>query len=158
MQKISVLFFSILLFIGIFFSFSQVSLAVGADAENSMLLNGFQRAGNVGGLIPQNEENFKLTNLIGNIVEIGLTVLGLVFLLFVVYGGVSWMTAMGNETNTKKAQAMIVNAAIGLAVTLLAYQATQFVIKQIQIKELATPPVQQQDQGNTPPPSPAPAQ
>lgn len=56
-----------------------------------------------------------------------LSLLGLVFLVLILYAGYSWMTARGDEQQVTKAKDTIQRAAIGLAVVLAAYAITYFV-------------------------------
>ena len=46
--------------------------------------------------------------------------LGLIFLVLIIWGGFKWMTAQGNEEQVSKAKKVIINAALGLAIVLLA--------------------------------------
>ncbi|MEK7139358.1 MAG: hypothetical protein AAB817_01525 [Patescibacteria group bacterium] len=59
--------------------------------------------------------------VIGNIIGIVLSLLGVVCLIYAVYAGVKWMTAGGNAEQVDEAKAALRNAAIGLAIVLLAY-------------------------------------
>jgi len=68
-------------------------------------------------------------DLIGAIVKAFLGVIGALAILVIIYGGVLYITAAGNEENLKKAKAAVTGAAIGLAVALLAYVIVDFVIK-----------------------------
>ena len=63
-----------------------------------------------------------------NIVLTLLSLVGMVFLVFLIYGGFFWMTARGNETQAKKAKDIITNSIVGLAIVLLAYTISIFII------------------------------
>lgn len=71
---------------------------------------------------------------VGKIVGIVLTFLGIIFLILAVYAGMIWMTAGGKAENTKKAKDILITAAIGLAICLMAYQLTAYVIQNIVIQ------------------------
>jgi hypothetical protein len=43
-----------------------------------------------------------------------------------IYAGISWMTANGNEQTVTTAKQMIVNASIGLVIVFAAYAITSF--------------------------------
>lgn len=62
------------------------------------------------------------------VLNIILGLLGVLFLLFVIYGGVLWMTAGGNEEQVKKATGIIQRSIIGLMITILAYAISVFVV------------------------------
>lgn len=65
------------------------------------------------------------------IIQLVLGLMGTLFLVLVIYGGIFWMTAQGNEEQVKKAREIIKNAIIGLAIILTAYLITWFVGKYI---------------------------
>lgn len=56
-----------------------------------------------------------------------LSITGLIFLILMVYAGMLWMTARGDEGQVDKAKEIIQAAIIGLAVTVSAYAITVFV-------------------------------
>jgi len=49
-----------------------------------------------------------------------LTFLGVVFLIMIIYGGYTWMTAGGNEEKVKKGKGILTTAVIGLTIVVLA--------------------------------------
>lgn len=61
-----------------------------------------------------------------------ITILGLVFLVLVIFGGFKWMTAGGNEEQVTKAKGFIKNAAIGLTIILTARVFTFLLLEIIQ--------------------------
>lgn len=62
----------------------------------------------------------------GQIVGSLLSLVGVIFLILIIYAGVTMMTAGGNDTKVKTAQGIIRNATIGLIVVLSAYVITAF--------------------------------
>ena len=56
-----------------------------------------------------------------NIVNVVLGSLGLITVILIIYGGVVWMTAGGNEEKISKAKKIITSAIIGLVIILLAW-------------------------------------
>jgi len=56
-----------------------------------------------------------------------LSFIGVLFLILMIYGGYTWMTAVGNEQQVTKARTIIVAALIGVLVTVAAYAITYFV-------------------------------
>jgi len=73
-----------------------------------------------------------LPTIIGKIIKIALSWLGIIALLLVIAGGFMWMTSGGNEDKIKKAKSLMINAFIGLAIILLSYVIAHFVIEKIQ--------------------------
>ena len=55
------------------------------------------------------------------------TVGGLLFLLYLVWGGIEWMTAAGDKAKLENAQHKITNSIIGLAVLVGSYALTLFI-------------------------------
>jgi hypothetical protein len=68
-----------------------------------------------------------LVELISGIINVLLSLLGVVFLILIIYGGYTWMTAMGDETKVKKAKQVITTASIGLVIIILSYGIASFV-------------------------------
>ena len=64
---------------------------------------------------------------IGKIVGAGLAFIGVLFFGLVIYGGLLWMTARGNEQQVEKAKDLIVAAIIGLVIVLAAYAITSYI-------------------------------
>jgi peptidoglycan biosynthesis protein MviN/MurJ (putative lipid II flippase) len=86
---------------------------------------------NVGGGIYGQAPQEELPQTIGKIVGIVLTFLGVVMVVIIIYAGFLYMTAGGDEGQVKKAKQWIVNSIIGLALILLAYSITSFVITRL---------------------------
>ena len=72
-----------------------------------------------------------LTVILKNIILI----LGLVAVIFIVVGGVNYMTSSGDATKTKKAKDTILYAVIGLIICALAFAIVNFVIDGILSKQ-----------------------
>lgn len=69
-----------------------------------------------------------LENAIGSIVKTALSLIGVIFLVLMIYGGYLWMTARGDSKIAEKAKDIITMAAIGLVIVMLAYAITYFVV------------------------------
>lgn len=65
--------------------------------------------------------------IIGDIIGAVLAFIGVLFLILTIYGGITWMTAQGNEQQVEKAKQIIIAAVIGLIIVLSAYAITAFV-------------------------------
>ena len=68
----------------------------------------------------------------GRIINTALTLVGLIFLLLMVYGGYLWMTARGDEGQVEKAQSIIRNAIIGIVLVIAAYAITYFITNKLE--------------------------
>ncbi len=66
---------------------------------------------------------------ISTVITILLAFIGVVFLGLMIYGGITWMTAGGNEQTEEKAKKIIEESIIGLIVVLAAYALSYFIIQ-----------------------------
>jgi cytochrome bd-type quinol oxidase subunit 2 len=76
-------------------------------------------------------------NLSSQIINIVLSILGLIFIGLIIYGGLTWMLAEGNEQKLEKAKQIILASIIGLIVVLAAYAASYFIISYFSAKTLS---------------------
>ncbi len=77
------------------------------------------------------DRNTTVEQYIANIINIILSLLGVIFLAFTIYGGLIWMTAQGNEERVKKARELITESVIGVIIVLAAYAIAYFVLKNL---------------------------
>jgi len=117
------LILSILIIFCFSLSVSSV-LAVTPDSVQDSI-NGLERAQDKADL-PQAD----LYKAIGKLIGYLLNIASIILLIVVVYGGITWMTA-GTDEGVKKARSMIIQAIIGLAVTLSAYGLTYYIFARI---------------------------
>lgn len=69
-----------------------------------------------------------LMAIIGKIIAVVLSVLGVIFLVLMVYAGAIWMTAGGDGKRVDKAKGILINAVVGLVIVLSAYAISTFVL------------------------------
>lgn len=72
-----------------------------------------------------------VSSVIGNVIGAGLAMVGVLFFILMIYAGIKWMTARGNEDQSKKALDTITAAIIGLIVVVASYAITQFVFRSV---------------------------
>lgn len=72
-----------------------------------------------------------IVTMVGNAVNIALSFLGVLLLVYLLYAGFLWTTAGGDPKQVGSAQTMIWNAIIGLAITVSAFAISSFVISQL---------------------------
>lgn len=72
-----------------------------------------------------------LPTMIGNLINVLLGSLGIVFVLLIVFAGIQYMTAAGDDTKVKKAKTMLTQAVIGMIIVVAAYSISAFVIGQL---------------------------
>ncbi|MFA6522000.1 MAG: hypothetical protein WCT24_00150 [Patescibacteria group bacterium] len=81
------------------------------------------------GIYGTNTTSMDIGTFIGTrIISPLLALLGVIFLVLVIYAGFMWMTAGGETAAVKKAKDILTNAVIGLVLVIIAYAATQFII------------------------------
>ena len=69
--------------------------------------------------------------LIGRVISIAIGVVGSLALVIVVYGGIMWMTAGGNDSKVAKAQKTIMWGFLGLVVVLLSYVIVRAILDKV---------------------------
>ena len=69
-----------------------------------------------------------LPQIIGNAISVILGLLGIVFVVLVVYAGFLYLTSAGAEDNVKKAKKLLTQAIIGLIIIVSAYAISGYVI------------------------------
>jgi cytochrome bd-type quinol oxidase subunit 2 len=111
------------------FMLLSVVPALAADPYKGSLKNPNPLAGlkNAGTSAAYDTAKSDPTLIISDIIGALLGLLGLIFIVLIIYAGFLWMTAQGNEEQIKKAKTMLVNATIGILVISLAYTITWFV-------------------------------
>ena len=72
-----------------------------------------------------------LPTVIGNILKVVLSFLGLIALIIIVYGGFMWMTAGGTQEKVETAKTLMINGIIGLVIIVLAYAIAGFILTSI---------------------------
>ncbi|MFA5946536.1 MAG: Ig-like domain-containing protein [Patescibacteria group bacterium] len=72
-----------------------------------------------------------LPTIIGQIISVFLGLLGVVFLVLTIYAGTMWMTAAGDPKKVEKAKNILIQAAVGLLITISAYGITTFIVNAI---------------------------
>jgi hypothetical protein len=76
-------------------------------------------------------EGQSVEGLVGTVITAFLGLLGVIFLVLMVYGGYIWLIARGDEAKVEKAKDTIINSMIGLIIVLAAYAITYFVLDKL---------------------------
>ena len=69
-----------------------------------------------------------LPEVVGAIIQIVLSLLGMIATIILIVGGFMWMTSAGNPEKVEKAKQLMGAAIIGLIIVVLAYAAANFII------------------------------
>lgn len=75
--------------------------------------------------------NQPLEQTIGTLINVFLGLLGIIFLLLIIYAGFLWMTAAGDDGKVKQAKNIMTTSVVGLIILLSAYAISTFVIEQL---------------------------
>jgi cbb3-type cytochrome oxidase subunit 3 len=129
-SSIKKVIFSLFLGILVFFGMQTVQAAYnhyGLDVTTSI--------GNVGAALSVsdvgNSAGTFLSQRTGQIIGAILSFIGVIFLVLIIYAGILWMTASGNDQQVDKAKKLIIAAIIGLIIILAAYAITAFIGNQL---------------------------
>jgi len=115
-----IIFFS---FVFLFLVVEPASAAFGLPGAVNKLSGGYK---SIYGATP-----VELPVLIGSIIQIVLSLLGLVFFVLTFYGGYVWLLAKGDEKEVEKAQGILRMAVIGLLIIVSAYAISYFVFSSL---------------------------
>jgi hypothetical protein len=78
-----------------------------------------------------NATTTSFAEILGGVVKVALSFVGVIFLLLMVYAGYLWMTARGDEGQVEKAETIIRSSIIGIVITTAAYSIAAFVLPAI---------------------------
>jgi len=74
------------------------------------------------------EKSASLADIVAAGINGFLALIGIIFLVYIIYAGYLWLGASGNEEQVKKAKEQIQNAIIGLIVVVGSYAIVNFVL------------------------------
>ncbi len=111
-----------ILVIGSFFYLISPALAVSVPNNDNLL----QKAGNSAGYDVANTNQQSVSTQLGKIIRSALSLVGTIFLILVIYAGILWMTASGNDEQVNQSIGILRSAVIGLAIVASAYSLTGF--------------------------------
>ncbi|HOZ53132.1 MAG TPA: pilin [bacterium] len=121
------------------FSFLSVNLAKAQGATSSTPNSGVDNTSNTpnsgGGSSVVSLNNplgtASIPEIIGRVISAALGIVGSLALIMFIYGGITWMTAAGNEQNVTKGKNIIIWATLGLVVIFSSYAIVRFVLQAI---------------------------
>ena len=80
----------------------------------------------------------QLNDYVSLIISTILSILGVLFMILLIYGSFLWITDQGNTTQVDKAKKLIAAAIVGLIIILLSYAISIFVFQEIGTEILTT--------------------
>ncbi len=98
----------------------------------SEIFDQMNKAGTKAWLIaPGSSGATSMTGIIQYAISAFLGLLGIIFLILIIYSGFNWMTAQGDEEKVTLAKNTLTRAIIGLVIIILAYAITYFVFSSL---------------------------
>ena len=116
------------------FGVTQPALAInlgGADVKDAATKAGYS----------ENTNETSFAEILGTVIKVLLSLVGVVFTLLIVYAGDMWLMARGEQEKIDKAKKIIEGAVLGLVVTLAAYTISNFAVNAILERATGTEPV-----------------
>ncbi|MFH1430818.1 MAG: hypothetical protein ABIG71_04890 [Candidatus Uhrbacteria bacterium] len=99
--------------------------APAGETAGAAAQGGLNTTATAGGLLVKSD----LTVIIGKVIQAAISLVGVIFLILMIYGGIRWMTAQGSSEIVKKAKDTITAAIIGIVIVGLAFALTNFILK-----------------------------
>lgn len=110
-----------------FLSYAPAMAQTGISADELMGPGGL--SGQVSTELGLPNQDVRVT--IARVIRVAMSLLGIVMVVIVLYGGFLWMTAGGNEDKVGEAKKWIYSGVVGLIIILSAYAISTFVISQL---------------------------
>lgn len=117
------------IFLAIFSVIQLITLASLAQPvlADEALFNSQAGINEIGNVYGNNKTDVRV--IIANFIKVILGFLAAIFLVLIVFSGFRYMTAAGNEDQTKKAVAQIRDAVIGLLIVIASWALTAFILR-----------------------------
>lgn len=107
--------------------FVQPAFALGTNTDPNSILNpgdlGLQQINQSAGL-----GSNSIYQTVGKFIQLALTLVGVIAIILVIFGGFKWMTAGGSEEKVEEAKKVLYSGAIGVVIIFSAYALTTFII------------------------------
>ena len=113
--------------VGLLFVPAMVGAQIGADKD--VFGTNYITSSTVGGGIALGDEDLRVTAT--RIINVSLSLLGIIAVVIILIGGFRWMTAGGNDEKVGEARKWIFSGIIGLAIILSAWAIARFVLEQL---------------------------
>lgn len=117
-----------------FFLFFTLSVNFCFAQTNPNLKDAFDNVKEISGEAGYETSNkADLINTVGDLISFVLSILGIIFVLLIIYSGFIWMIAGGEEKKVTEAKDTIKQAIIGLIIVFSAYIVSYFIIEMFSI-------------------------
>ena len=125
-------------FIAVLFFCFFVNLVNAATLENAFKTEAGDPLYNVAEQAGYDATARKVEPIISTVIRTALSLVGVIFLVLMIYAGYLWMTASGNEEQVTKAKSLITASIIGLIIVVSAYAISYFVIETLCSRTLSS--------------------
>jgi hypothetical protein len=106
----------------------QVDPAYAVESAKTSFYGSLDKTAQGTGHIETSQQTGKTApEIVGKIIKAFLSLLGIIFILLMIYGGYIWFIARGNDSEVKKAQDIIRNAIVGAIIVVAAYGITNLI-------------------------------
>lgn len=93
---------------------------------------GLDQVGQAYGQSGEPSDDYDIRLMAARIIRIVLELLGIIFLVLIIFAGFKWMTAGGDEEKITSAKKLLTNSVIGLIIIFAAFAIATFVFYQLQ--------------------------
>ncbi|MFA5644494.1 MAG: hypothetical protein WC928_03145 [Patescibacteria group bacterium] len=124
-NKILKIYTLVLMFPLLFISLSPLLVGASFFEEKTGLKVTADKTGHLEQKIFSGDDSLEIG--IATVINVILSFVGVVFMVLIIYGGILWMTAGGNDQQIEKAKKIFLESIIGLVVVLLAYAISIFI-------------------------------
>ncbi len=123
------------------FSLTALSALAAPAPAGKDLIDYLDATAQKGGLTDSPAEDSDVMLIVAGIINVVLSLTGIIFFAQVFYHGFRWMTAAGNDTIINESKVGIKQSIIGIVIVFSAFIASNFVINRIQLinNQAATP-------------------
>ncbi len=108
--------------------FAQATGNTGSMSTGSNIMERMKNVAGAGGFATDGDT---LPTVVGGIINAFISLLGIIFVILIVFSGFTWMTSEGNEEKIKKATATIKASIIGLIIALSAWTLWNFIFAKL---------------------------
>lgn len=122
-----------LLFLSFFFA---TNFCLAAFLKNDTQTNVEAQADRSAGSGYETNKVSNIYGLVQTVINAFLSLIGVLFLIYMLYAGYNWMTAQGDEEKVTKAKDTIQRAVIGVIIVVAAYAISVFVIDRLEVGTL----------------------
>jgi len=113
--------------VAVYFPLANVTAESTTGTYDFQKQSGLNATGNSAGFTT-GAETTPLDSVMATVIYSGLSLVGIIFFAYILYGAYLWMTSRGNDQKIKDATTTLTNSIIGFIVTLGAYVITYFLI------------------------------